>query len=57
MAPAMVAHMGLALDDARPGDQEKLALADVNRPDFKGVAHESDSTLRAARFYRDNAGC
>jgi hypothetical protein len=36
--------MGLGFDDARPGDEEKLALADMNRADFKGVAHQVDST-------------
>jgi hypothetical protein len=31
--------MGLGLDDAGAGDQEKLARAHMDRADFKGVAH------------------
>jgi hypothetical protein len=41
--------MGFGLDNARPGDEEELARSDVNRPDFKGVRHEDDSTSRPSR--------
>jgi hypothetical protein len=34
--------MGLALDHAGTGDQEKLARAYMHRTDFKRVAHELD---------------
>jgi hypothetical protein len=37
--------VGLGLDDARAGNEEKLALANMDRTDFKGVAHAADFTL------------
>ncbi len=36
------ARVRLGLDDARPGNQEKLALAHMDRTDFKGMAHAID---------------
>lgn len=37
--------MGLALNDARTGDEEEGAGTYMHRPDFKRVAHEGDFTL------------
>ena len=39
------ADVGLALDDAGSGDEEEAARSDLDRADFKRVAHEGDSTL------------
>ena len=44
------ARMGLGLNDAGAGDQEKLARADMYGADFKGVAHESDCKAKGRWF-------
>jgi hypothetical protein len=36
------AHMGFAFDDAWAGDEKKTAAADMDRPNFEGIAHYAD---------------
>ena len=54
------ARVGLGLDDARAGDQEELARADVDGADFKGVVHGFDCKGWAESYtcftldFRDN---
>ena len=38
------ARVGFGLDDAGSSDEEKPARTHLHRPDFKGVAHEGNST-------------